>query len=71
MKTPEEIAISHGLYHSFSKKADDMVISAMKEYAQQIILEVIEICDAHADSGSFDKDGALANSLNILSGKEK
>ena len=34
---------------------------------KSIIIEVVEICDAHAEQGCFDKEGALANSLNLMS----
>lgn len=33
---------------------------------QEVIKETVEICDAHTESGYFDKEGALSNSLKIL-----
>lgn len=37
-----------------------------KRYARQCIEETIKIADAHAESGCFDKEGALVNALNLL-----
>ncbi|MCZ4244963.1 hypothetical protein [Pedobacter punctiformis] len=45
MKTAEEIAIKHGLYHSYTKEADDKAIAAMKEYANQKLEEAADISE--------------------------
>ncbi len=35
-----------------------------------IVKEVVAVCEAHADDGCFDADGALANSLRIVTSEK-
>lgn len=80
MKTAEEVLKKYELFNFKEDGLDethvyfDNAVKAMEEFAGQyspaylerLVTDVIEICDAHADSGCFDKEGALANSLRIL-----
>lgn len=65
MKTSEEIAIKHGLYNSFTKKADESAIQAMKEYALEVAKEALKNASAslikhyfidHSDKAIDEKD---------------
>lgn len=60
MKTPEEIAIRHGLYHSYTKKADGLAVQAMKEFALEACKEVLKNASENArmkvHDGHFKSD---------------
>lgn len=69
----EEVAQEHGFEDWEEYETDLMwnngatdINEVAKRYAREVILETIEICEAHTEAGSFGKEGALANSLNIL-----
>lgn len=73
MKTLQQIRDEVAKERGFERWADmskeapfSFSENVTKRYMKEIIEETVEICAAHAEDGCFDKEGALANSMNLL-----